>query len=449
MRTMKRLSKLALLVVFGLWAALAPSVARAQHPDDDDGDWVVESDEVSDGYADDGYYGDDLADDADPEALTLFRPKLAPYGTWIEHPTYGTVWVPNADAVGPDFAPYVSNGRWELTGDGDWLWVSGYDWGYIPFHYGRWVWISGVGWSWIPGRVYAPAWVVWRTGADGYIGWAPYPPTFYWMGGVAFGLWFTPPAAYIFCPSRHVFHHHVHTHVVRSPAEIRRAASGTAAYRTPGRRSYRPANPSFESAGVPRSAAPKARSAGDPRALELAKQPRRGAESRKSGASQGVARPDQRSSVRTPSGRDGGLAQPGGTRLRQPKTLGSTGSTGRSTAGLPAATERGSLQRSPGATPGNSRARPSWPALRGATPGRSTPPPASLGSRSGPRPSTTLGGGQVQQPSRRKASPPPMSAPRSSSPAPVRRSSPSMSAPSRPSSPAPSRPSGGGGGRRR
>src|SRR5262249_36285110 len=64
--------------------------------------------------------------DTDPSALTDFREPLAPYGVWVEDPTYGTVWVPSAEAAGPDFAPYVSSGSWSLTSDGDWYWVSDY-----------------------------------------------------------------------------------------------------------------------------------------------------------------------------------------------------------------------------------------------------------------------------------------------------------------------------------
>ena len=100
--------------------------------------------------------------DTDPSALTDFREPLQGYGTWVADDTYGTVWVPDTGVVGADFAPYQSGGYWTLTDDGDWLWVSTYDWGYVPFHYGRWIWISARGWAWIPGRVYAPAWVAWR-----------------------------------------------------------------------------------------------------------------------------------------------------------------------------------------------------------------------------------------------------------------------------------------------
>ncbi len=130
---------------------------------------------------------DEIADD-DASAIVVFRDRLSPYGTWTVHPDYGTVWIPSSRLVGADFSPYVTSGHWELTPESDWLWVSDYDWGYIPFHYGRWIWIEEVGWSWVPGRVYAPSWVVFRTGDEGYIGWAPAPPEWYWIDGIAVSI---------------------------------------------------------------------------------------------------------------------------------------------------------------------------------------------------------------------------------------------------------------------
>jgi hypothetical protein len=76
--------------------------------------------------------------DTDPSALSDFRSTLDPYGTWTEDPTYGTVWVPSPTVVGSDFTPYVSAGHWAY--DDDYVWVSDYQWGWAPFHYGRWVW---------------------------------------------------------------------------------------------------------------------------------------------------------------------------------------------------------------------------------------------------------------------------------------------------------------------
>jgi hypothetical protein len=139
----------------------------------------------------------DVYDDQDPTALQDFHPALDSHGTWTDDPTYGTVWVPNTAEVGADFVPYVSGGHWAY-GD-DYLWVSDYDWGWAPFHYGRWVNVAPRGWAWIPGRAYAPAWVEWRTG-DAYVGWAPAPPLFVWRAGIAVTLGFAAPGApFVFC----------------------------------------------------------------------------------------------------------------------------------------------------------------------------------------------------------------------------------------------------------
>jgi hypothetical protein len=148
--------------------------------------------------AENGYGPQDQYADTDPSALTDFRSTLDPYGSWTDDPTYGTVWVPSQDVVGSDFTPYVSAGHW--TYDDDYTWVSDYDWGWAPFHYGRWVYASPYGWGWIPGRAYAGAWVSWRYGYGdyGYVGWGPMAPTWGWRGGIAVGLGFVPRVPYGF-----------------------------------------------------------------------------------------------------------------------------------------------------------------------------------------------------------------------------------------------------------
>ncbi len=252
-----------------LCAASVFAFDRTAHADDDQDDDVTDSDSdaddaVSDTTVDGGYA------DTDPSALTAYRSELAPYGSWVEDSRYGTVWVPSSSAVGSDFAPYQSRGRWELADDGDWMWASDYDWGYVPFHYGRWVWVSGTGWAWIPGRAYANAWVSWRVGYDGYIGWAPMPPAYYWWGGgvVLFG---SPPyASYSFCSTHDVFSHDVQSHIVRDKAEVQRAAGSTHPYTSPSR-SYTPASPTIKEAHIPPGSAPKAHANPEPKSMKLAR----------------------------------------------------------------------------------------------------------------------------------------------------------------------------------
>jgi hypothetical protein len=179
-------------------------------------------------------------EDTDPAALTDFKTTLDPYGTWREDSTYGTVWTPSTTVVGSDFAPYQTAGHW--TYDDDYVWVSDYEWGWAPFHYGRWVYVGAYGWSWIPGRVYSGAWVTWRHGYydDYYVGWAPLPPTWYWYGGVAVGIGYVPVAPYVFCRSSYVFAPTVAGHVVTG-AQVPVVASHT--------RPYVPATPAVAAGG--------------------------------------------------------------------------------------------------------------------------------------------------------------------------------------------------------
>ncbi len=77
--------------------------------------------------------------------FSMFQNQLSPYGRWINNPRYGQVWI-YRDA---NFRPYYTDGHWEYTNYG-WSWVSDYDWGWAPFHYGRWEYDNFYGWMWIP-----------------------------------------------------------------------------------------------------------------------------------------------------------------------------------------------------------------------------------------------------------------------------------------------------------
>jgi hypothetical protein len=163
--------------------------------------------------------------DTDPSALTDFKQTLDPYGTWADDPQYGTVWQPDPGVVGNDFAPYVTGGHWAY--DDDYVWVSDYDWGWAPFHYGRWAWMSGR-WGWIPGRRYAGAWVGWRTGPAGYgyVGWGPMAPSWGWRGGVAYNYGFGTSTPYSFCETRNLFAPSLNGRVIGGAA-VNTVANGT------------------------------------------------------------------------------------------------------------------------------------------------------------------------------------------------------------------------------
>lgn len=148
-----RPKRVALAIATALFSVMAIGPVNAQYYDEYD---------YNNGYYDDRYDNGDYQ---------MFYDELAPHGTWLLDPTYGYVWSPR---VGKDFRPYYTNGRWVMTDLGN-MWVSGYVWGAIPFHYGRWVYNPFYGWLWVPGRVWAPAWVVWRAHSS-YYGWAPMGP---------------------------------------------------------------------------------------------------------------------------------------------------------------------------------------------------------------------------------------------------------------------------------
>ena len=116
--------------------------------------------------------------------IGVFHDALAPYGNWVNHRTYGQVWYPRN--VARDWRPYT-DGYWANTPDYGWLWVSYEPWGWAPFHYGRWAWDNWYGWVWVPGRVWAPAWVFWRSGG-GYAAWAPMPPNVVWQPNVGLNI---------------------------------------------------------------------------------------------------------------------------------------------------------------------------------------------------------------------------------------------------------------------
>ena len=99
-----------------------------------------------------------------------------------------------------EFRPYYTNGRWEMTKYGN-TWVSDYDWGWAPFHYGRWHHHSRRGWLWIPGREWSPAWVSWRSGG-GHYGWAPLGPGI----NINVNIGRIPSFWWVFIPQRHIYY---------------------------------------------------------------------------------------------------------------------------------------------------------------------------------------------------------------------------------------------------
>jgi hypothetical protein len=134
--------------------------------------------------------------------LGFFYDDLAPYGNWIERPSYGWVWTPRE--VSTSWRPY-RDGHWVWTDEG-WTWISDEPYGWATYHYGRWYDDPEIGWSWVPDDEWAPSWVSFQEGAD-YVGWAPLPPGVNvsvsvgsGYGGYAYGI---APEYYNYVPERY------------------------------------------------------------------------------------------------------------------------------------------------------------------------------------------------------------------------------------------------------
>jgi hypothetical protein len=135
-------------------------------------------------YADQGYdqgYDQDTQDaySGQPVSVDFFYRQLSPYGDWIQRPGYGWVWYPGHVPAG--WRPY-RYGRWVETEYG-WTWVSQEPFGWATYHYGRWTLDPEYGWVWVPGTEWGPAWVAFQQG-NGYIGWAPLPPSVGFRAGI-------------------------------------------------------------------------------------------------------------------------------------------------------------------------------------------------------------------------------------------------------------------------
>jgi hypothetical protein len=113
---------------------------------------------------------------------SAFYDALAPYGTWVDVAGYGPCWQPMVVVANPTWRPYCDSGRW-IYSDCGWYWLSGYSWGWGPFHYGRWFRHIRLGWCWAPDTVWGPSWVCWRYGGN-YCGWAPLPPGGWYGPGI-------------------------------------------------------------------------------------------------------------------------------------------------------------------------------------------------------------------------------------------------------------------------
>lgn len=135
----------------------------------------------------------------DDVSLETFYEELSQYGVWINDPQYGYVWRPDVDQE--EFRPYYTNGHWEMTKYGN-TWVSNYEWGWAPFHYGRWHHSNRRGWIWVPDTRWGPAWVSWRSGG-GHYGWAPLGPGINININIGSRI---PDYYWVFVPQRNIYY---------------------------------------------------------------------------------------------------------------------------------------------------------------------------------------------------------------------------------------------------
>lgn len=143
-----------------------------------------------------------------PAGFNAFYESLSPYGTWLDLGPWGQVWQPSL--MPANWRPYTL-GHWVYSDDG-WTWISDFEWGWAPFHYGRWFFDPYYGWVWIPGEAWGPAWVAWRRG-EGFIGWAPLPPWVGWEAGAGFTVGsfdsLIPRHDWVFCGERDLAQRHL------------------------------------------------------------------------------------------------------------------------------------------------------------------------------------------------------------------------------------------------
>lgn len=146
-------------------------------------------------------------------SFQVFYDELMPYGDWVQDARNGYIWLPTT--AGPNFHPYGTQGHWAMTEFGN-TWVSYYDWGWAPFHYGRWYFDDFYrSWAWVPGYEWGPAWVNWRTGG-GYYGWAPLRPGF--SISIGFNI---PSFHFVFLPRNRIYNHYAYRYFAPRRNRIR------------------------------------------------------------------------------------------------------------------------------------------------------------------------------------------------------------------------------------
>lgn len=166
-----------------------------------------------------------MGDVTDPE----IDATLDGYGSWEESGDYGRIWRPDTTTVGVDFTPYETDGSW-IWSDAGWNYSCDYNWGWLPFHYGRWGWFDGY-WGWQPGYNWTAAAVEWR-GGGGYTGWRPLGPIVrdhrHPETGNGHRAGELRDSQWRFAADKDFGHGHIRGHLFQNPAEGLRATNTVA-----------------------------------------------------------------------------------------------------------------------------------------------------------------------------------------------------------------------------
>jgi hypothetical protein len=172
-------------------------------------------------YDDQDYYDSGTYDNQGPVDESLFYSELSPYGRWMQRASYGWVWEPTRVEVG--WRPYT-RGHWAAT-DYGWTWLSDEPWGWATYHYGRWLLDREYGWLWVPGTQWGPAWVSFQQG-NGYVGWAPLPPSVGFRAGIGIQIGSLSlsaqidPYAYSFVPERYFLESRIYDSILPSARNV-------------------------------------------------------------------------------------------------------------------------------------------------------------------------------------------------------------------------------------
>jgi hypothetical protein len=106
------------------------------------------------------------------------------YGNWYPVEGYGNVWTPSD--VGSDWDPF-GYGYWGSFAGYGTTWISGYPWGWLPYHCGAWNYFP-FGWGWVPGGC--------------GLGWSPVVTVWNLPPGYRLPVW---PRGGVIVPSQHRF----------------------------------------------------------------------------------------------------------------------------------------------------------------------------------------------------------------------------------------------------